>query len=51
MLYCLCLAVVVQLPSHVGLSATPWTAALQAPLSSTVSQFAQIHVCLIVDAT
>ena len=38
MLYCLCLAVVVQLPSHVGLSATPWTAALQAPLSFTISQ-------------
>ena len=30
--------VVAQLPSCVRLSATPWTAALQAPLSSTVSQ-------------
>ena len=38
MLYCLCLAVVVQLPSHVGLSATPWTAALQASLSFTMSR-------------
>ena len=40
MFHCLRLAaaVVVQPPSHVGLSAAPWTAALKAPLSSTVSQ-------------
>ena len=31
-------AVVLQLPSHVQLFATPWTAALQPPLSSTISR-------------
>ena len=39
MFYCLCLpVVVVQLSSHVRLSAAPRTAALQAPLSFTISQ-------------
>ena len=36
--------VVVQLLSCIQLFATPWTEVLQAPQSSTVSQFAQVHV-------
>ena len=36
--------VVVQLISHVWLFATTWTAAHQASLSFTISQFAQTHV-------
>ena len=35
---------VVQLLSHVQLFVTPWTAACQASLSITISQFAQSHV-------
>ena len=35
---------VVQSLSHVWLLVTPWTIASQAPLSSTISEFAQIHV-------
>ena len=42
--------VVAQSLSHVWLFATPWTAAHQAPLSSTISEFAQIHVHWIPDA-
>ena len=41
--------VVVQMLSHVQLFATPWTAAHQAILSFTVSQFAQIHVHSVID--
>ena len=40
----LAVVVVVQLLSCVRLSSTPGTAACQASLSSTISQFAQIHV-------
>ena len=36
--------VVVQLLNYVQLFATPWTVAHQAPLSSTMPEFAQIHV-------
>ena len=42
--------VVVQLLSHVWLFATPWTAAHQASLSLTFSEFAQVHVHWIGDA-
>ena len=45
----LLIVVVVQLLSHVQLFATPWTAAHQAILSFTVSQFAQIHVHSVID--
>ena len=41
--------VVVQSLSHDRLFATPWTVAFQAPLSSTISQFAQIHTHWIAD--
>ena len=41
---------VVQLLSHVQLFATPWTAAYHAPLSSIISEFAQIHVHWVGDA-
>ena len=37
------LIVVVQWSSYVGLFGTPWTAAHQASLSLTISQFAQVH--------
>ena len=40
----MCVVLVVQSLSHVQLFATPWTAAHQAPLSSTFSELAQIHV-------
>ena len=36
--------VVVQSLSRAWDFATPWSAALQAPLSFTISEFAQIHV-------
>ena len=36
--YLVAVTVVVQLPSHVWLFVTPWTAALQASLSMTISQ-------------
>ena len=36
--------VVIQLLSHVQLFVSPWTEALHAPLSFTISQSAQIHV-------
>ena len=44
------ICVVDQLLSHIWLLATPWTAACQAPLSSTISQFSQIHVHWVGDA-
>ena len=40
----------VRSPSHVRLLAIPWTAAHQASLSLTISEFAQVHVHLISDA-
>ena len=42
--------VAVQLLSHVQLFVTPWTAAHQASLSSTVLEFAQTHVYWVGDA-
>jgi len=42
--------VVVLSLSYVQLSVTPWTAACQASLSFTVSQFVQIHVHRVSDA-
>ena len=42
--------VVIQLLSHVQLFVSPWTEALHAPLSFTISQFAQIHVHGVDDA-
>ena len=45
------LAFVTQLPSHIPLFVTPWTAACQVFLSITISQeFAQVHVHWIGDA-
>ena len=41
---------VVQLLSHVRLLMTPWTAARQASLSFTISQFTQMHVHWVRDA-
>jgi len=43
-------AVVIQLLSHVRLFVTPRTVARQAPLSPTISQFAEIHVHWVDDA-
>ena len=43
--------VVVQLLSYVQLFVTPWTAACQAILSFTISDFAQTHVNCVDDAT
>ena len=45
-----CVIVVVQLLSHVQLFATPWTAACQASLSFTSSEFAQTPVHSVGDA-
>ena len=42
---------VAQSLSHVWLFATPWTVALQAPVSSNTSLFAQIHFHWVGDAT
>ena len=41
---------IVQLLSWVQLFKTPWTAACQASLSFTISEFAQIHVHWVNDA-
>ena len=42
--------VVVHLLSHVPLLVSPWTAACQASLSFTLSEFAQVHVHWVSDA-
>ena len=46
----ICIIVVFQLLSHVRLFANPWTAAHQASLSFTLSQFAQTHIHWVSDA-